>query len=223
MPAEAIPTDSLIRAKKRPPPATAAEGLRSQLREGTAAAHARVDSMLAGIDLRDQRSYCRFLESQAEALLPFEATLADSGVQRLFPDWDQRFRSRALVEDIARLGGDVQPFTSLDRLDDNAILGTMYVLEGSRLGARMLLEMVLQSPDVSVREATAYLSHGAGTRLWPDFLKTLESHAAVLRDTAPVIEAARATFALFEIAMQRLTTEALLAPATTMASAAGHP
>jgi heme oxygenase (biliverdin-IX-beta and delta-forming) len=223
MPAEAIPTDSLIRAKKRPAPATAAEGLRSQLRESTAAAHARVDSMLAGIDLRDQRSYCRFLESQAEAVLPLEATLADSGVQRLFPDWDRRFRSRVLVEDIARLGGDVQPFTNLDRLDDNAILGTMYVLEGSRLGARMLLEMVLQSPNVSVREATAYLSHGGGTRLWPDFVKTLESHAAALSDPTPVIEAARTTFALFETAMDRLRMEALLPPVSTMASTAGHP
>jgi heme oxygenase len=171
------------------------------LREGTAAAHARLDGALAGIDLREQQQYCRFLEAQAQALLPLEATLAESGVRRLFPDWEQRFRSRVLVEDITLLGGDVQPFSTLDRLSDDTIVGTMYVLEGSRLGAAYLLKIVQESPDAAVRETTAYLSHGAGTRLWPNFLKTLESYAAKLPDPATMVDAAQQTFALFETAM----------------------
>jgi heme oxygenase (biliverdin-IX-beta and delta-forming) len=187
----------------RKPHGACEASLRALLREGTAAAHARLDGALAGIDLREQQQYCRFLEAQAQALLPLEATLADSGVRRLFPDWEQRFRSRVLVEDITLLGGDVQPFGTLDRLGDDAIVGTMYVLEGSRLGAAYLLKIVQESPDPAVRETKAYLSHGAGTRLWPNFLKTLESYAAKLPDPATMVDAAQRTFALFETAMAR--------------------
>jgi heme oxygenase (biliverdin-IX-beta and delta-forming) len=195
-----------------------AASLRNLLKDGTAAAHARLDGAIAAIDLRTQLQYCRFLEAQAQALLPLEATLADSGVRRLFPDWEQRFRSRVLVEDITLLGGDVQPFSTLDRLDDDAIVGTMYVLEGSRLGAAYLLKAVQESPDPAVRETTAYLSHGAGTRLWPNFLKTLESYAAKLPDPAAMLDAAQKTFALFEAAMTRF-----VPPPTEMVATASHP
>jgi heme oxygenase len=192
--------------------------LRNLLKANTAAAHERLDGALAGIDLREQRQYCRFLEAQAKALLPLEATLAESGVRRLFPDWEQRFRSRVLVEDITLLGGDVQPFTTLDRLGDDAIVGTMYVLEGSRLGAAYLLKIVQESSDPAVRETTAYLGHGAGTRLWPNFLRTLEHYAATLPDAAAMVDAARSAFALFETAMTRF-----VPTAEEMALAASHP
>lgn len=196
-----------------------AGGLRNLLRENTAAAHARLDGALGGIDLREQRQYCRFLEAQAQALLPLEATLAESGVRRLFPDWEQRFRSRVLVEDITLLGGDVEPFATLDRLGDDAIVGTMYVLEGSRLGAAYLLKIVQESMDPAVRETTAYLSHGAGTRLWPNFLRTLERYAATLPDATAMVDAAHAAFALFETTMARFIPSAT----AEMALAASHP
>src|SRR3569833_1520653 len=38
----------------------------------------------------------------------------------------------------------------------------LYVLEGSRLGARCLVRLVTRSSDPLVREATAYLRHGEG-------------------------------------------------------------
>src|SRR5262245_32318182 len=40
------------------------------------------------------------------------------------------------------------------------VLGTMYVLEGSRLGAQVLLKSVMRSSDAVATAATAYLSHG---------------------------------------------------------------
>src|SRR3954462_6395747 len=77
----------------------------------------------------------------------------------------------------------------------------MYVLEGLRLGAQILLKRVSQSNDPVVAEATAYLTHGAGRHLWRSFLVLLERHAATLSKTLSkdddVVDGARQAFALF--------------------------
>ena len=74
----------------------------------------------------------------------------------MFPDWPLRSRRRAIADDLARLGGVALPLIEVTALDQGAVLGTMYVLEGSRLGARFLLKTVLASPDPVVAGATNY-------------------------------------------------------------------
>jgi heme oxygenase len=160
--------------------------------------HARLDAQLQHMDLRRLADYRGFLEVHAAVVLPLETTLVASGVEQIFPDWNLRARSDALGDDLAHLGGVVRPRPPLPLLDFDAVLGTMYVLEGSRLGARALLGMVLQSSEASIRQATRYLGHGAGSRLWPDFLQMLQGHAATVGDPAKAIDAARRTFVLFE-------------------------
>jgi heme oxygenase len=81
------------------------------------------------------------------------------------------------------------------------MIGTMYVLEGSRLGAKFLLKAVADAADPRIAEATAYLSHGTGKRLWQSFLAKLASEEAC--DEDEVIEAARSAFAAFEQAADR--------------------
>jgi hypothetical protein len=54
----------------------------------------------------------------------------------------------------------------------------MYVLEGSRLGAQVLLQAVAGSSDAAVTAATAYLRHGAGRHLWQSFLALLATAMA---------------------------------------------
>jgi heme oxygenase (biliverdin-IX-beta and delta-forming) len=200
------------------PKNVAGSGLRALLREKTSAAHARLDSALQAVELRSAPQYCRFLEAHAEVLLPLETALVHSGVRRLFADWDQRTRSRALVADIARLGGALRPFDLLERFDDAGVLGAMYVLEGSRLGAAVMRDIVAQSPDQAVRDATAYLSHGAQQRLWPSFLVMLEHHGARLDDATGAVDAAHQTFALFEAALSRIAL-----PAATATAASDRP
>jgi heme oxygenase len=104
------------------------------------------------------------------------------------------------LDDVARLGGVVRPFEELEPLDDAGMLGAMYVLEGSRLGAAVLLDIVLQSPDPIVRNATGYLSHGAQKRLWLSFLAILERCGTTLDDVNATVDAARHAFAIFEAA-----------------------
>jgi heme oxygenase len=182
-----------------PRPAYAASSdLRSEIRNATASAHVRLDALFGQCNLQILPGYRGFLEAHAAAVLPLEAALTRSGVDRLFPDWRSRSRSRALAADLISLGGQISPVPALPRLDFGGVLGTMYVLEGSRLGARFLLARVEQSRDPVVAGTTAYLGHGSGSQLWRSFLDLLEQHGANLSDPAKAIEAARRTFGLFE-------------------------
>jgi heme oxygenase (biliverdin-IX-beta and delta-forming) len=193
---------------------TTAATLRGRLREACAEPHRRLDARLGALDLRRLDDYRTFLEISAAALLPLEAALVSSHVERFFPDWDRRSRSRAILADLARLGEiarrsstSKEPGISelgLNELGLGGILGTMYVLEGSRLGARVLLRRALQSPHLEVLEAHAYLRHGAESNLWQSFLTALEFHGARLHDDRAAVRAARRAFNLFAAAASQV-------------------
>lgn len=176
--------------------------LRNILKEATAADHARLDAQLGAFHLHDLAGYRRFLEANAAALLPLEGALVAAGVRDTFPDWDRRARSRAILDDLAVVGG------APDLLDPPvlsgrcAVLGTLYVLEGSRLGAAYLLKHVRQASDPRILNATAYLAHGAGQQLWQHFLAVLERHSGEVQNEDDVVVPARRAFALFAKAAQ---------------------
>jgi heme oxygenase (biliverdin-IX-beta and delta-forming) len=180
----------------------AAAGLRLCLRSVTAEAHARLDARLGAFDLTSLPGYRPFLEANAAALLPLEAALEAARVAEILPDWELRSRKAAILEDLARVGGGVAPLPTPGPFDLGGILGTMYVLEGSRLDARMLLNAVKRSADAEVLHATAFLRHGAGHHFWPSFLAVLESHAAADHE-AGAIDGAMQAFAMFERAAAR--------------------
>ncbi|WP_349516533.1 biliverdin-producing heme oxygenase [Bradyrhizobium sp. OK095] len=171
------------------------------MRDATAAAHRELDAQLSSVDLTVLSGYRRFLQASAGALLPLEAALVDAGVARMFPDWLERSRGAAIAADLGQLGSAAQSTVSVPPLTRSGMLGTLYVLEGSRLGAKFLLKMVADAGDPRIGEATAYLSHGAGQRLWQSFLAKLASEQACDGDEA--IEAACAAFAAFERAADR--------------------
>ncbi|WP_375413472.1 biliverdin-producing heme oxygenase [uncultured Bradyrhizobium sp.] len=174
-------------------------GMRGLLKEITADAHARLDATFAAFDLQTRSGYRRFLESNAAALIPLEIGLEDFGMRRVLPDWDQRSRRQAIMADLAILGGSSRPLPRSEFAEEGAVLGTLYVLEGSRLGARYLLKGVETSDDPVIRQATNYLRHGAAHKFWSSFLTVLEDRSAIVDESA-VIDAARRAFGLFQSA-----------------------
>ncbi|TQF36303.1 heme oxygenase [Bradyrhizobium sp. UNPF46] len=176
-------------------------GLRERLRDATAAVHRELDAQLSSFDLTVVAGYRRFLQASAGALLPLEAALVEAGVAGMFPDWPERSRGAAIAADLGRLGSAAQSTVSVPPLTPSGMLGTMYVLEGSRLGAKLLLKEVVEAGDPRMTEATCYLRHGAGKRLWQSFLSKLESEEVC--DEDEVIAAARVAFAAFERAADR--------------------
>jgi heme oxygenase (biliverdin-IX-beta and delta-forming) len=178
-------------------------GLRERLKQATAAAHRALDARFGAFDLATPSGYLRFLEASAAALTPLEAALERAGVQGIFEDWPQRSRRPAIAADIARLGGVIRPLPDVGSFNRNQAVGAMYVLEGSRLGARYLLRTVLASADPTVAGAARYLRHGADLRLWPSFLDALARVIVAPGDEAEIVAGARRAFAAFAAAAAR--------------------
>jgi heme oxygenase len=172
------------------------------LREATAEAHDRVDAAFADFDLTDRDSYARFLAAHADVVWPLEAALPG---ERVVADWESRKRGALLREDLAHLR---HPDESRDlrrlreegaardpgfrRDDDSWIAGTLYVLEGSRLGGKFL------SRRLPAGFPRAYLDADQRAEKWQQLLTVIDS---LLRDPAALetgLAAALATFAAFE-------------------------
>ncbi|MBM0107437.1 biliverdin-producing heme oxygenase [Steroidobacter sp. S1-65] len=185
MPIEATP-DTLLASTNR----------RNSLRGATDHLHRDLDRLAAAFNLADITHYRRFLQANATALIAIEQLLESAGVAQLLPDWPQRSRRSAILADLHSLGSDVQPF-ALRRAAPTPpeMFGVLYVLEGSRLGARVQLEQVMTSSDERVRNASTYLRHGQPTLgqdgvqsvgLWRSFLEQLESNEAADDQTQSV-------------------------------------
>ncbi|WP_456717148.1 biliverdin-producing heme oxygenase [Bradyrhizobium sp. USDA 4353] len=192
----------LLAAISDDPLRTSSTGIRDRLKAATASAHHELDERLGQLDLTTTAHYRRFLEASAAALWPLERLLEQSGAAGLIDDWSSRRRSDALRADIADLNGAVVPLQlSMQALDRPAMLGKLYVLEGSRLGAAYLLRIVSASVDPRVRRATRYLRHGVGKGLWPSFLAQLARAPMTPDDEARAVAGAQAAFAIFAAAM----------------------
>lgn len=163
------------------------------LREGTAGAHERVDALFTRFDLTERGGYAAFLGAHAEALLPLEAALDAAGAERLIDDWPARKRGALILADLAELNR--RPGESRDAgLDgeDGSIAGTLYVLEGSRLGGKVL------SRQLPADFPRAYLDADQPIGNWRKLLDRLDTILYQSRARATAIEAALGAFRAFE-------------------------
>lgn len=167
---------------------------RAALRAATAGEHERVDALFAAYPIGGMEGYRRFLLAQASAFLPVEAALEEGGIERLVPDWPARRRSAALLSDLAALGAaPPAPVPAPPLGTDAAMLGALYVLEGSRLGGALLKRAI---PAEAPR---AFLDAPQPKGAWRTFLEYLEK---LLYESAQedAISAARLVFDRFEAA-----------------------
>src|SRR4051812_14754119 len=172
--------------------------MRALLRSSTAGLHAAVDARFAPLLDAGEAGYRSFLLASAAAVFPLEQALLAAGGGSLLPDWMRRTRAAALRADLADLGiTDVALATAPPLAGAAGMFGALYVLEGSRLGARLLVPDLLAGGSARVRAATRYLRHGDGHRLWQSFLTHLESSQDVRACPGKAIAGARMAFALF--------------------------
>lgn len=186
------------------------EPLREYLKAATAAAHQRVDDAFGRHDITRREGYGRFLLGHAAVLPAMERSLEAAGIDRILPDWAARRRREALARDLAALGlaGPLpRPVTPPD--GTARLLGAAYVLEGSRLGAALLLRRAGASGDPAVPAATAYLRHGRGQGLWASFLGVLGTNAAAQDAPDLVVEGAELAFSAFEAAAREVEHDGL--------------
>jgi heme oxygenase len=175
-----------------------------QLKSATAAAHASIEQRLRIArerpSLGDYRAY---LVSMYGFTAPIEQRLrqlAPSFAQEL--ELERRYKSDLLVQDLVaideRLAARAEPLRLCEALPENRdtsqALGTLYVLEGSTLGARWLLRHL---EPLGLDDCSRYLrSYGASLgAMWEKLRGTLTGHAARHPDRVPaLIAAAQETF-----------------------------
>lgn len=172
--------------------------LRDQLRNSTAELHARVDRHMGQLLQQADGGYAEFLLMSATAILPLEHALEAANVAAILPDWVERSRSAAILADLADLSLSAPAGRSIDgdqRLTDEAYqFGMLYVLEGSRLGARVILrELQGSMQPLPVR----YLSHGQAQPMWQTFVRSLEASSAANQNRQLAISGATAAFNMF--------------------------
>ena len=176
---------------------------REALRLATLDLHRSLDASVAGYELRRIDHYAAFLSASAAPLLALEVMLENAGVQELLPEWSRRRRSEIITRDLSLLGLQVTPL-QLRRAPPtrSEMYGMLYVLEGSRLGARWLYARIQTSDNEQVRGASGYLgAHDPG--LWRSFLKLLEASTDVT-ELQDLVAGALFTFALFQRSFDRL-------------------
>lgn len=167
--------------------------VRDALKLATRDVHERLDASLSGYRLDDRDSYGAFLTAQAAAFLPVERALTNAGAAALLPDWAQTLRSPRLMDDISALGITTIPEVEPPSYDnESALLGGIYVLEGSRMGAAVLARAV---PADFPRQ---FLSARPPPGYWAAIIATLERklYSSVQLDNAKA--AALRTFVCFE-------------------------
>ena len=181
--------------------------LRERLRGATASDHEALDGLAAGLDFDSVSGYGRFLYASAAALTPLELALERAGVESWLPDWSSRTRRKALARDLAAMGL-TPPDLSVHPTPERPFgLGLLYVLEGSRLGARFLARRVLQArPDLPID----YLTHGDDANLWRSFLTWLEAQPKVGLRTDEAIAGARYGFQCFSAAFETVASPGVL-------------
>ncbi|MES2750316.1 MAG: biliverdin-producing heme oxygenase [Pseudomonadota bacterium] len=179
--------------------------IRDIVSDATRTSHRRLDLALSWLDLGEPRYYAGFLRGQAEALFPIEAALENGGIENHIADWPLRARTPALERDISVMDVSCDPLPVPEFKTTAEMLGAVYVLEASRMGARVMLARLAQHPDSTAMDATAYLRHGFGKRFWPSFLSLLENHPAANADTASVVQGAETAFGMFELALSPMT------------------
>lgn len=156
---------------RSPQPRAEAHGARWHLRAATEDLHALADQLAGGLDLADAAQYGRLLRAHARAVPAVEAACEAAGLADFLPDWPQRRRAPALLQDLAALGLAPPPRLRLSLHTAAEALGAAYVLEGSRLGNGLLLRRLGDQP-------AAYLGHQPPPGGWPGFLAQLEQALA---------------------------------------------
>ncbi|OWV79341.1 heme oxygenase [Rhizobium sp. R635] len=163
--------------------------LRSVLRAQTADCHAEVDKLFGTFDLSITGQYRTFLRAHARVVPSIEHALEAAGIVRLLSDWPERKRTQQLFADIRELGDRLPELLPPPALHGEAALwGTLYVLEGSKLGGALLARSV---PD---HLPSRYLTPQAPKGAMRTFMDRLDASGV---DDSAAISAARGIFDLF--------------------------
>lgn len=180
---------------------------RDRLRTATSGAHARVDACFPG-GLGDTAAYRRYLCGMHGLVAALEDALATARLEGEWQRWCNPHRVTRLTDDLRDLGADVMPRgPALSITGAAEAVGAMYVVEGSALGATLLLRDAVALGWTADRGARFLHGHGgadAGKR-WRAYVQGLEAARFDAHEEKRMFEAAARTFAYAEHEFLRAT------------------
>lgn len=179
-------------------PAVGSRGVserRFALKRATDEAHARVEAVVQAAGMFGSLDgYRRYLAATWVMRDKFERLLDMNGAVRVWPAWPGRRVAGIAAQDMQDLGLPPPPVDKIppSRLTDGELLGVLYVLEGSCLGARILVRMVASLGLSDCFGARHLHVQAADTGAWRSFLAVLDA-----TEQPPCHDTARAVFAEF--------------------------
>ena len=174
---------------------------RWKLRERTAHAHSVVDAAVGAF--ADIEGYRRYLAAIYRFRTPIERDLERIAWPAAMGDWRPRQVSAAIAQDLRDLGEALpQCGVAVPSMSDDALMGTLYVLEGSILGSQVLLKRARQLGLTETHGARHLALQAGGIDEWRGFLALLE--VAEPFDLERTTAASLATFAAAESAFQKV-------------------
>jgi heme oxygenase (biliverdin-IX-beta and delta-forming) len=169
--------------------------LRFYLKERTSALHSQLDAIVGKLDTL--KCYERYLRAALSFRDPLEKAVVQAQPLGQL-GWSPKSIAGAIREDLDDLGFAVPASDHPAATIKNAsqLVGTLYVLEGSALGARVLYKRA-EALGLSAGFGARHLAGQAADRTsWPEFLAILDR-----RDESTAEDTARASLAAFEHAL----------------------
>jgi heme oxygenase len=165
---------------------------RFALKAATDDIHRELDRRLSRLDLAEPSDYRRFLSFHARTVPPLEKALAGAGASTLLTGWDKSRRASAIRTDLEALGEAMPAPVAVPPIKNAAqLLGTAYVVEGSRLGGRVLRQRVGEGLPAS------FLNQSEARYPWPTLVAALDRLLCSDALVGEAKDAARRCFTLF--------------------------
>ncbi len=174
---------------------------RFALKRATDEAHTRVEEIVQGAGMFASREgFKRYLAATFEMRARYERLLDRDGAEQVWARWPSRRIAGLVAQDIADLGGvaEAREANLQQALSPAELIGVLYVLEGSSLGARVLVKSVADI-GLTARFGARHLFRQAGDRgAWRSFLAMMAA-----APDAPCEATANATLEAFAAAYRK--------------------
>lgn len=187
------------------------------LKENTHSTHDALDKRIMSLDpFSSVALYSQFIRTQARLQQITTAWYQNTELHVLFPDLAERDRLQAVKQDCRDLGlseqdmkTDAEAALHAQVANQFEALGWLYTVEGSNIGAAILLKHAKKHLGLSETHGARHLTgHGEGRGLyWRRFKEALDAIELTAAQRALALKGARDAFAF-----TRRSVEELLAP-----------
>ena len=178
------------------------------VKEASQPLHSSVEALLLPKleALHSRAGYAAILKMFYGYFFPLEKLLQQHLSSAQLPDLSQRRKAAAILHDLAAIGEPVAGLPLCQHLPEiknsTQALGALYVLEGSTLGGKMIVRMLLKNEALSLSEdaVTFFSGYKEDTgKKWKTFLEVFNQQEF----SEPLLQSVNDTFAYLKSWMQQ--------------------